>query len=650
MLPLRLERCDNPLSAIEALKSVRPELGLQALDAIRGGRLEVNIYHCNTVISVTGKGKLWQDASLLLGMLSVWELRPTTSSFNAAISARVEMDKGWSRSISILQKMQQVRVEADAITGNSVASACRDERGWPLSLALAARDLVGFGTMMAACEVGSYWQLAMQCLRTLPRSVPVNRILYNAVISACASCGEWQQALFLLRNMLSLRIRADVADFNASMGATSNGSQWAFSLSIKEELLHRRLKLSLVTVNICIGAAEHSQSWELTLLAQDMLRSQLLPSTVTWVALVTATTHDWRRSLSVLESMCQEVICCSYVPFRAAMVASWSCALGLMSRLPQANASTVTCNAVMSACRGEGKWQEVALTFFHIRRSAFEPNAISYLTAISACESAPPLSDQWETALRLLFAMPAQRLPITASPCNSAISACEKAGQWQLAVFLLWSMPHNRIPVDEISFNAGISACSKGSEWELALVLLSSMPAVATTVTYNAAITACEKAGAWEIALALLLSSPATDPVSWSATISACEKAGRWRHALQLLTAMKDSQVTPNAITFNASISACEKGREWPGSLSMLGAMPEAGTDQDQISFSAAVSACEKTGEWRHVLQVVASMRVLAICLNRIIYNAAIGASEKGLIPASFEGFHRCRESSDLIQ
>ena len=60
--------------------------------------------------------------------------------------------------------------------------------------------------------------------------------------------------------------------------------------------------------------------------------------------------------------------------------------------------------------------------------------------------------------------------------------------------------------------------------------------------------------------------------------------------------------------------------------------------------------------------------------LNRIIYNAAIGASEKGLIPASFEGpglgfcspsrtmvrlrdvasrfqgFHRCRESSDLIQ
>lgn len=33
---------------------------------------------------------------------------------------------------------------------------------------------------------------------------------------------------------------------------------------------------------------------------------------------------------------CQEVICCSYVPFRAAMVASWSCALGLMSRLPQA--------------------------------------------------------------------------------------------------------------------------------------------------------------------------------------------------------------------------------------------------------------------------------------------------------------------------
>lgn len=639
---------NDPIAAVAALKSLQPDLARRALYAIRLGRLEVNIYHCNTAISVTGKnGNLWPDVLGLLERIRTWLVKPTASTFNAAIAAQGCQDSSWSRSIDIWRSMKAVQVEPDVITQNSLAARCNADREgrWQLALDLAGGDVVGIGTRLAACEVGGCWLLSLELLRTLASDVVLNRVLCNAVISVCASCGKWQHALLLLASMFGWSVRADTADFNAAMSAAakSDGSQWALAFSIQEKLVQSRLVPSEVTVNTAIAASEQGDKWELALqLKQGMTRWQLVPSPVTWVASVSSTAREWPVSLSVLEIMCQEEPFPGNLPFRAAVIASWCHALGL------AQSSITSCNAAMTACRNQGKWQAVLLLFQQTRGFCLQPTDVTFLASISGCEAAPVRSDQWGTAISLLFSMSSKRLPVDSSHFNSAISACEKAGQWQLAVWLLQCMRDLRIQKDEISYNSVISAFSKGSEWELALALLFAMSTTATVITYNAAITACEKAGSWEMAVALLFASPATDTVSWSAAISACEKAGQWTQALELLSAMKVAQVRANVITFNASISACEKGREWPAALCMLEAMRGGATVQDQISFSAAVSACEKTGKWRRVLQVVRSMQT-ATSLNQIVYNAAIGACEKGPIPAFFDGFHRYTESSSLV-
>ncbi|CAJ1460943.1 unnamed protein product, partial [Effrenium voratum] len=139
-----------------------------------------------------------------------------------------------------------------------------------------------------------------------------------------------------------------------------------------------------------------------------------------------------------------------------------------------------------------------------MRCVALEPSDITFLTAISICEAAPHISDQWPTALEFLSFRTERFGTADSGAFNSAINACEKAGQWQAALWLLASMEAARL-ADEISYNAGISACSKGSQWETALALLATMPYVEiqpTVITLNSATTACEKAGCWQHALA----------------------------------------------------------------------------------------------------------------------------------------------------
>lgn len=369
---------NDPIAAVAALKSLQPDLARRALYAIRLGRLEVNIYHCNTAISVTGKnGNLWPDVLGLLERIRTWLVKPTASTFNAAIAAQGCQDSSWSRSIDIWRSMKAVQVEPDVITQNSLAARCNSDREgqrWQLALDLAGRDVVGIGTRLAACEVGGCWLLSLELLRTLASDVVLNRVLCNAVISVCASCGKWQHALLLLASMFGWSVRADTADFNAAMSAAakSDGSQWALAFSIQEKLVQSRLVPSEVTVNTAIAASEQGDKWELALqLKQGMTRWQLVPSPVTWVASVSSTAREWPVSLSVLEIMCQEEPFPGNLPFRAAVIASWCHALGL------AQSSITSCNAAMTACRNQGKWQAVLLLFQQTRGFCLQPTVIS---------------------------------------------------------------------------------------------------------------------------------------------------------------------------------------------------------------------------------------------------------------------------------
>ena len=189
--------------------------------------------------------------------------------------------------------------------------------------------------------------------------------------------------------------------------------------------------------------------------------------------------------------------------------------------------NTKMCNIVISAWARAKCADEALATFRQIESLGFEPDQISYA---------------------------------------SAIKACEKVGQWERALLLLKDMVDRKIEPDVITFTSAIAACASGGEWKRAVALLETMRACGVepnAISYNAAISACEKGGKWSRAISLLdeMRARAIEPdvISLNAAISACEKGGQWERALALLDDMPARGLEPDVISFNAAISACEQ-------------------------------------------------------------------------------------------
>ena len=61
-------------------------------------------------------------------------------------------------------------------------------------------------------------------------------IRYNATISACGKCGQWQRALQLFTEARSGRVLANVLTYSAAISACARGGQWRGALCLLEEI------------------------------------------------------------------------------------------------------------------------------------------------------------------------------------------------------------------------------------------------------------------------------------------------------------------------------------------------------------------------------------------------------------------------------
>ena len=198
---------------------------------------------------------------------------------------------------------------------------------------------------------------------------------------------------------------------------------------------------------------------------------------------------------------------------------------------------------VLSAL-ARGSWQLALAFFWELKEERQTLDVVSLGAALSAFDRVC----LWEQGLALLAELPAMRLRANAVICNTAMSACAKAGRWQVAA---WLMDSGR---DVISFNCAIAASGRAEEWRPALSLFCKLQTCreATLTSYNSAIVSCAGSGggSWRWALTLLGSVPSAlgpDTVSFDAALRACEAAGRWREALQLLSDFRAAGLLPEA-------------------------------------------------------------------------------------------------------
>lgn len=375
----------------------------------------------------------------------------------------------------------------------------------------------------------------------------------------------------------------------------------------------------------------------------------------------------WQDALQLLSeteraSASPDIIFCNLTLSACEAKQQWQMAVRLLGAVQERHdlqASTVTVNTVLAACRASS-WTMAVKIFRESLRHA-SVNVISYNSTLNSLSSAlcwqkaaallklaPVQPDMisfnghislhgrlshWHHALDLLKETRFRRLQNSQITYNASISALERGSRWESTLLLLGDAKRRSRSLNEVAGNSALAACERCSKWCTAVQFLSGFTGrddlVVDVISFNTAISCCEKSSAWEAALALLADAESrrlVDVITYNATISACEKAKMWQLAIELLKDMQRS-MTPDLISYNSAISACrvESPCSWLLAFALMAEAQRKRLRWDIITYSSAVGVCEKSWQWkaaRLLLQDTSQQR----SMNVIVLNAALCA------------------------
>ncbi|CAI5992987.1 unnamed protein product [Closterium sp. NIES-65] len=176
-----------------------------------------------------------------------------------------------ARPLSLLPPTPKVPPSREAY--NALMNACGSTGQWQQALLMfdrmqadgVAPDIVSYNTLLTALKNGQQFRhalsfflfsrlllprspLALPLLRPSPSppsiflpihppfQVPPSREAYNALMNACGSTGQWQQALVMFDRMQADGVAPDIVSYNTLLTALKNGQQFRHALSLFSRL------------------------------------------------------------------------------------------------------------------------------------------------------------------------------------------------------------------------------------------------------------------------------------------------------------------------------------------------------------------------------------------------------------------------------
>ncbi|CAE7739327.1 Sspo [Symbiodinium sp. CCMP2592] len=314
-----------------------------------------------------------------------------------------------------LEQLQQMRQASQRLDDVSLGAALRGCRGaWPTALVLLAGH-------------------------------PPNVVGYNAAMTACGVCSQWQIAFGILEWMKRRSVQADLWSYNALINAVEVAASWELALQLLEEARQLQLAPDSYSFGSCISACEASGEWQvaLHLLAQMELQG-LLESIPSNAAIsVCATGHQWQHAVAVLQDMCKK----------------------------RMQIDIIGVNAAISACARSARWEEALSLLRSVYALQLQCTVVSCNAATTACEK----SGEWQLALALLQEMQQRLMESTVISFGAAISACQKGSQWDAALALLGRIGEVKLQANEICFCAAMTACAAAGQWRRSMDIIDAM-------------------------------------------------------------------------------------------------------------------------------------------------------------------------------
>ncbi|CAJ1442571.1 unnamed protein product [Effrenium voratum] len=261
---------------------------------------------------------------------------------------------------------------------------------------------------------------------------------------------------------------------------------------------------------------------------------------------------------------------------------SWRAAIAFLEASP--GPSVYFYNAAIAACRSS--WPQSLDLLEDLRLFRLQPDHFSLSAACAACTA----TGRWAFGLDLQrhFSLP-----------WSVVTAGASLGHWAEGLKLLTALRAAAVQLSAVFCNAAVSACEKGGRWQAALRLATGTKADAAT--WGAVLLAMERGSLWQEALHCLLDlkrlNIRVNDMHFAAAITAVRTSAHgWHLSSCLLERARCASIRVNDFLLSACISAFECHRQWESAQLLVG-------DACDVVRNAMVAAMASSVQWAAALQ-----------------------------------------------
>jgi len=289
-------------------------------------------------------------------------------------------------------------------------------------------------------------------------NIPPDLYTYNTLLKICAdSSTSWKEGLSLLSQcQREPSVTPDIITYTTAMRGCARGRQAKKALELFHAAQDLGLQLDVYIYTIAMDACvkEGGEKWreDALLLFDEMSKSGIEPSEVTYGVAIAACGNDWERALDLIDQMRYNNMRINTIVYNSAIAA--------LSRAARAGSSR----------------QQQQQHQHKLQKQQQHPTLMDVL---------------WEKTLHLMKCMEDEDVRRDSFTYSSAIGTCGAVGQWEEAVNLIQTMKTDDARPNRVAYTSAISACARASQWDSANELFNLMKSDGfqpDLVSYNALI------------------------------------------------------------------------------------------------------------------------------------------------------------------
>ncbi|CAJ1409686.1 unnamed protein product [Effrenium voratum] len=428
---------------------------------------------------------------------------------------------------------------------------------------------------LKACRKGSAWQEALFLFQGFQAARGTPNVVLLGALAACFDPSSWSLALELFALAKTLTLRCDAVLCNTLLSACGKSKSWRAALGVFAGMRSTGLQGSVVSYNAAVSACQGWPGWQTAVCLLEDLGKTFLKATVISINSAISACESWQQSMSCMSALRRQSFQPDLVSFNTAISSSpWPGSLRLFRELRDVHLEADVVTASISGAI----WEQGCANL------QSESNVIACNAAMSSCE--------WRKASSLLTAMGSARVEATLRSFNILQSVHERAAWSQASAWMSRQCTLSLLP-DLFSFNSLTSTAS----WVHCLDLLRQLARWdlrMDRITCSSCVDACE-GFVWPWTLELLNMVTGADVDVYNAAMSGCQEE-KWQMAILLLDKAQQLRLRSDEVSWNEVSVAFQRCSAWAHALCQ---------GQNLIQHNSALAACEKTGMWRQSIELL---------------------------------------------